>query len=158
MSDAHVCEKGMEVLLEALRKRREEGNGDGKAVKVPRLVVVSTTGISDVARDVPLLLTGLYKVLLHTPHVDKKKMEKMVVEAGKAGEVEWTIVRGSLYTNGPATEGLVRVGVEDPVKGVLEKEALGYTISREDVGKWVFDECLDKAGREWVGKAAILTY
>jgi nucleoside-diphosphate-sugar epimerase len=162
MSDAHVCGKGMQALLEALRKQREEGNGngdgDGKAVKVPRLVVVSTTGISDVARDVPLLVTGLYKVLLHTPHTDKKKMEKMVREAGKAGEVEWTIVRGSLYTNGPATEGLVRVGVEDPVKGVLEKEALGYTISREDVGKWVFDECLDKEGREWVGKAAILTY
>ncbi|KAH6627379.1 hypothetical protein F5144DRAFT_651723 [Chaetomium tenue] len=154
MSDAHVCEKGMEVLLGALRAVKEERVGG----KVPRLVAVSSTGISEVARDVPILLAGLYKVLLHTPHVDKKKMERLVVAAGGKGEVEWTLVRGSFYTSGSATEGLVRVGVEDPVKGVREKEAVGYTISREDVGKWMFEECLDKEGREWVGKAAILTY
>ncbi|KAH6839572.1 hypothetical protein B0I37DRAFT_237209 [Chaetomium sp. MPI-CAGE-AT-0009] len=162
MSDAHVCERGMEALLEALRRRRraeEEGTTTtGREKKVPRLVAVSSTGISSVARDVPLALAGLYRVLLHTPHVDKKAMEGLVMEAGRAGEVEWTLVRGSLYTSGPATEGLVRVGVEDPVKGVLEREAVGYTISREDVGKWVFEECLEKDGREWVGKAAILTY
>ncbi|KAK3296502.1 uncharacterized protein B0H64DRAFT_171335 [Chaetomium fimeti] len=166
ISDAHVCEKGMVALLEALRRRRaEDGDGDGdgdaargKKVVVPRLVAVTSTGISDVARDVPLPLMMLYRALLHTPHADKKAMEGLAVAAGKAGEVEWTFVRGSLYTNGPETEGLVRVGVEDPVKGVVEKEAMGYTISREDVGKWVFEECLEGDGRQWVGKAAILTY
>ncbi|KAK4237729.1 oxidoreductase AflX [Achaetomium macrosporum] len=151
MEDAHVCERGMTALLSALRTCRE----NTKSWR-PRIVAVSTTGISTVGRDIPLLMVPLYKVLLHTPHADKKIMERLLVESGE----EWVIVRGSLYTNGPETEGLVREGMEDPVAGaVVGEAAVGYTISREDVGKWVFENCIrdDSAGK-WVGKAAMITY
>ncbi|KAL2195350.1 hypothetical protein P885DRAFT_62109 [Corynascus similis CBS 632.67] len=148
MSDPHVCERGITALLAALRERKEQ--------KKVRLMVVSTTGISDVARDIPLAMVPLYKVGLHTAHIDKRAMERLVIASGDV--TDWTIVRGSLYTNGPATEGRVRVGIEDPVRGVLEtKPAIGYTISREDVGKWVFDECIQGSDK-WVGKAAMITY
>ncbi|KAK4244033.1 oxidoreductase AflX [Corynascus novoguineensis] len=163
MSDPHVCERGITALLAALRETREarstqggKGQGQGKEQKKVRLMVVSTTGISDVTRDVPLAMLPLYKVMLHTAHMDKRAMERLVMASGDA--TDWTIVRGSLYTNGPATEGLVRVGMDDPVRGVLEtKPAIGYTISREDVGKWVFDECIEGSDK-WVGKAAMITY
>jgi hypothetical protein len=101
-------------------------------------------------------MVPLYKGLLHTPHADKKAMERLLMGAG--GEAEWVIVRGSLYTDGVATEGKVRVGVEDPVKGVVvRKESVGYTISREDVGKWVFENCIE-GGDEFVDKAVMITY
>lgn len=162
MSDPHVCENGMAALLAGLRRCREEGNtgqggGSGSVTGTPRLVAVSTTGISDAGRDIPLLMVPLYKSLLHTAHADKKAMERLVMGSTSGEGVEWTVVRGSLYTNGPATEGLVREGMEDPVTGRVESSAVGYTISREDVGKWVFENCVEGGGK-WVGKAATLSY
>ncbi|KAL2155699.1 hypothetical protein VTH82DRAFT_441 [Thermothelomyces myriococcoides] len=173
MSDPHVCERGMATLLTALREakaRREataisERAGEdirqqGGAVgtdKKPRLVVVSSTGISEAGRDVPLLMLPLYRTILETPHRDKRAMEQLVMQ--EAGELaDWTLVRGSLYTDGPATEGRVRAGMEDPVRRLVEEPAApGYTISREDVGKWLFEECIE-GGNKWVGKAAMITY
>ncbi|KAL2182144.1 uncharacterized protein P884DRAFT_254387 [Thermothelomyces heterothallicus CBS 202.75] len=157
----------MATLLAALREAkakrrgeeeigigRERGGGEGKK---PRLVVVSTTGISEVERDVPLLMMPLYWAMLSAPHRDKRAMERLVLQ--EAGELaDWTLVRGSLYTDGPATEGRVRAGMEDPVRRVVEVAvAPGYTISREDVGKWLFEECIE-GGNKWVGKAAMISY
>ncbi|KAK4120243.1 NAD(P)-binding protein [Parathielavia appendiculata] len=158
MTDPHVCEKGMTALLEAVRRVREEDKNNEWRGKKLRLVAVSTTGISQHVRDVPLLFLPLYKILLHTPHKDKVAMERLVMGSGAEEGVEWTIVRGSLYTSGPATEGLVREGMEDPVSGVVEEGIpVGYTISREDVGKWVFENVIQGGGR-WIGKAAVITY
>lgn len=166
MSDPHVCETAMRALLEALRDCRARiGAANWRR---PRLVVVSTTGISTSGvRDVPLLMMPLYKVLLHAPHEDKRIMERLVIEAGAAGAggkgedeglVDWTIVRGSLYTGGPETEEKVRVGVEDPVRGVVESKAVGYTISREDVGKWVWENCIRDDDPRWVARAVTVSY
>ncbi|AEO57249.1 hypothetical protein MYCTH_2303165 [Thermothelomyces thermophilus ATCC 42464] len=177
LSEPQVCERGMATLLAALREtkakreaaasatttergeeeirtRQERGRGEGKK---PRLVVVSTTGISEAERDVPLVMMPLYWAMLSAPHRDKRAMERLVVQ--EAGELaDWTLVRGSLYTDGPATEGRVRAGMEDPVRRVVEVAAApGYTISREDVGKWLFEECIE-GGNKWVGKAAMISY
>ncbi|KAL2272041.1 hypothetical protein VTJ83DRAFT_1412 [Remersonia thermophila] len=157
IDDPHVCEKGMSALLEALRAvRAGEANPSGK----PRLVAVSSTGVGTLGRELPWAMVPMYKLLLGQAHKDKRAMESLVVEAGKKGEVEWTIIRGSLYTDGPATEGKVRAGWEDPVAGTRGQVPIGYTISREDVGKWVFEKCVEGEGdgREWVGKVAVLTY
>ncbi|KAK3898129.1 oxidoreductase AflX [Staphylotrichum tortipilum] len=154
MDDPHVCEVGMKALLAALRKVKGDGVTGGK----PLLVAVSSTGISDAGRDLPLLMVPLYKVLLGTAHKDKKAMENLAIKGGEEGLVDWTLIRGSLYTDGPATEGNVREGMEDVVNGVVESEAVGYTISREDVGKWVFENLVKGDGGKWFGKAATLTY
>lgn len=83
-------------------------------------------------------------------------MERHVTEQTAGGKVSesisgWVIVRPSLLTDGPALgERKVRVGRE-------AKPAVGYTISREDVGGWIFDNFV-KAGGSWVGEKVSLTY
>ncbi|KXX82524.1 Oxidoreductase AflX [Madurella mycetomatis] len=157
MDDPHVCENGIAALLTALQRCRAEGATAG--APPARIVVVSTTGISELGRDMPLLMVPMYKLLLGTAHKDKRALEDALVK-GPGKDEEWTIVRGSLYTGGGETEGAVRVGVEDPVRGVVESLAVGYTISREDVGKWIFKNVIDdeEGGRKWVRKTVTVTY
>ncbi|KAL2255202.1 hypothetical protein VTK26DRAFT_3879 [Humicola hyalothermophila] len=123
MSDPHVCEEGMRVLLSALRRCREEeaaaAAAAGPAAPRPRIVAVSTTGISSHARDIPLAMVLPYRFVLATAHRDKKAMEDLLIRS-REGEDEhggWTLIRGSLYTNGPAEGREIRVGVEDPSGG-----------------------------------------
>jgi hypothetical protein len=144
--DPHVCENAMRTLLAAVAAARAER---GPAGWRPRLTVVSTTGVSGHGRDVPALFVPLYHVMLKAPHVDKKAMEDRLVASGE----EFVIVRPSLLSDGETTKE-IRVGVEDPAKGWETKE-LGYFISREDVGRWIFEECL--SGAKYVGKAVTLT-
>lgn len=157
MDDPHVCENGIAAVLAALQRCRAEGPTAG--APPVRVVVLSSTGISEVGRDLPLLMVPLYKLVLATAHKDKKALEDAMIK-GPGQDEEWTIVRGSLYTNGGETEGAVRVGVEDPVRGVVESQAVGYTISREDVGKWIFENVINdqEGGRKWVRKAVAITY
>lgn len=63
----------------------------------------------------------------------------MIEEAGKAIG-EYAIVRSSFLTDGSAT-GKVRSDVED---GAPARKAIGYTISRKDVGGFVFSELVQK--------------
>ncbi|KAK1826998.1 hypothetical protein QBC39DRAFT_362981 [Podospora conica] len=147
-----LCQDAMKALLAALTHVRAASPALA-AAPPPRIVAVSTTGIPDSGvRDVPRLLAPLYHVLLKEPHKDKKAMEGAL----KGSQTRWTIARASLLTDG--NEGRkVRVGVEDPVKGTLESSAVGYTISREDVGKWIFENVV-QGGDRFVGKAVTLTY
>ncbi|KKA30291.1 hypothetical protein TD95_003877 [Thielaviopsis punctulata] len=137
LDDPHVCGTGMRVLLSALASLRAAG-----VVGAPHVTALSTTGISAAGRDVPLVYVPLYHGVLRVPHADKKVMEAALVGAGE----QWTVVRPTLLVDG-ASEKKVRVGVEDAVNG-WEKKALGYSISREDVGRWIFDNVLEKGGYE----------
>ena len=75
-------------------------------------------------------------------------MEKAIVEQTDHS----VIVRPSLLTNGKARGGKkIRVGTE-------EKPAVGYTISREDVGLWVFENLLKGDGETYVGQKVTITY
>lgn len=66
----------------------------------------------------------------------------------------FVITRASLLTNGPALgKDTIRAGTE-------KKPAVGYTISRDDVGGWIFERYID-SGEErakWLGEKAIITY
>ncbi|KAK3339873.1 hypothetical protein B0T25DRAFT_618525 [Lasiosphaeria hispida] len=153
IDDPHVCETGMATLLAAIRRRRAEV---GPAWR-PRLLVISSTGHTGVGpRDTPLLMVPLYRGLLAVPRRDKKAMEDLLV--GEGAEEGWTVVRPSLLTDGGSGR-VVRVGVEDPGGRRVERSEVGYTISREDVGKWVFEELIEERepGR-WLRKAVGLTY
>ncbi|KAI2632863.1 hypothetical protein GGS21DRAFT_145445 [Xylaria nigripes] len=127
LDDPHVCRKGISTLLEALTNLRRNG-----AVGRPRLIVCSTTGISQFGRDIPLAMVPLYHVALKVPHEDKIVMENRLVESGE----DFTIVRPSLMIDDRETAKEVRVGVEDPQNG-RESVAIGYTITKADAGRWI---------------------
>jgi hypothetical protein len=68
----------------------------------------------------------------------------------------WSMVRPSLLTNGKALgTDKVRVGTE-------KEPAVGYTISRDDVGLWIWEKMLKGEGVEgveaWKGTKPTLTY
>ncbi len=110
----------------------------------PHLVLVGTF---------PLLEYPLYHVLLRVPHRDKKAMEDALVASGE----RWTVVRPALLTDGPAV-GKVRAGVEDVAGRRVERSEIGYSISREDVGGWVFENLVQESDESWLHKAASITY
>lgn len=116
----------------------------------------------------------LYHYLLAVPHKDKKEMERLLVAEMRKAVPEcaiggFVVVRPSLLTDGKrlGTE-KVRVGVEvEGGEGTKEKgkgegegrPAVGYTISRDDVGGWMFDEIVRGGDRErFVGKMVSITY
>lgn len=140
IDDWTTCQDGVSTILEVLRLRRA---ADVK----PLLVIISTTGISKFGRDIPLPMVPLYHCMLSVPHKDKEAMELMVVDAmnnerdNDAIIGEYVIVRPSLLTNGPVREGAVRADIED---GNVAKKAIGYTISRKDVGGYIFEEVVQK--------------
>lgn len=148
--DPNVCEKAMKVLLSALDGLVEKTGG-----KYPRVIAVSSTGISDKGRDVPLLVVPLYHMLLSAPHEDKRRMEGLL--RGGRGR-EWTLVRPALLKDGVSKAGTeIRVGVENFDTGVVERREVGYIITRDDVGRWMFENLVEGGGEEYLRKAVSLT-
>ncbi|KAM0190063.1 hypothetical protein ACHAPI_009700 [Fusarium lateritium] len=147
IDDPKCCRVGMAVLLDALAQLRSQG-----ATGKPRITVFSTTGLSDFGRDYPMLLYPIYAVALKVPHEDKKIMETALVDSSE----DFTVVRASLLVDGE-TESPVRVGVEDPKAG-RESLEIGYTISREDSGKWLVDNLLVGGKSEYLNKIVSITW
>jgi len=133
LDDPDVCKNSIAAMLSALSKLRASG-----ATGTPRLIVVSTTGISKHARDVPLAMIPMYKFMLKQPHADKEVMEERLI----ASSEDYVIVRPSfMMFNQGETGKKIRVGVEDPKNGV-ETKAVGYAISKEDTGKWMAESLI----------------
>lgn len=147
MSKVTICAEATTSILGAL--------ADLQPRQKPLIAVISTTGISAGPRDVPLLMNPLYKLALHNPHADKHHMEQLITDSLADGAR--TVLRGAVFvrptllTNGPALgPPKLRVGTEPT-------PALGYTVSREDVGKWIFDELVANEGRDrWAGEKVSL--
>lgn len=124
----------------------------------PLYVGFSSTGITTGPRDVPWLLLPIYRLLGHQPHADKRNAEHVVLEEMSKRNTSainnYVIVRPSLLTYGPALgRAQIRVGTE-------KEPAVGYTISRDDVGGWIFESLIDDEGgrRKWAGEAVSITY
>lgn len=149
LDDIEVCRTAMATLLSAL--------DDLKAVTKPRLLVISTTGITNGPRDVPLLYVPLYHWFLRIPHVDKRVMEELVCaqrqkSAAERTVGEFTIVRPTLLMDGNG------VGVAKVRYGLESSPALGWTIDRKDVGNWLFEKGVKPAGLgEFKDQAVSLT-
>ncbi|OBT63825.1 hypothetical protein VE03_06623 [Pseudogymnoascus sp. 23342-1-I1] len=136
IDDPAVCSSSMAALLSAVRAL--------KSPTKPTVVAISSTGISDFGRDIPIAMVPLYHWLLAVPHQDKKNMEISLVNdvASSSPALGGFVgVRPSLLTDSEA-KGMsgLKVGVES-AKGV-ESLAVGYLVSREDVGNWIFEEVL----------------
>ncbi|KAL7626094.1 hypothetical protein AAE478_002864 [Parahypoxylon ruwenzoriense] len=143
LDDPHVCEKGMTALLQAMSEvRAQTQTPPGAAAAAaaqqqwrPRVVVVSTCGISKAGRDFPLATLPVYHFMLKVPHADKKLMERDLLAAAPEGGFTYTVVRPSLLNDDAKPERPVRVGLDG-------EPAVGYFISRDDTGRWIFENLL----------------
>jgi nucleoside-diphosphate-sugar epimerase len=169
--DKRICLDGTRIIVECIAELRAEtaSASDGKG---PVLVVLSSTGVTAAARDVPLAMVPLYRITLGPPHKDKKDMEDYLHSLSASSPPantaqKWVIIRPSLLFGdgkGEPSGKKIRVGIEKD--GKAESSAVGYRISREDVGYWLFEHIVrgegedggEKTADEWVGKCVTLTY
>ena len=144
--DGTICQDVTKNILQALRELKFE--------KKAYLAAISTTGISEGAEDVPFLLRPLYHWLLAIPHSDKRVVDQLIVEAAREGKTisGYTVVRPSLLVNGKA-KGMEKIRV-----GSEKEPAIGYTIRRDDVGLWMFEELIKGDGMKWNGVKPSITY
>ena len=147
VDDPEVCRKGAATLLEALAQLRRSGiTGE------PHIIACSGTGFSKFRRDVPLLVLPFYHFLLKVPHADKIAMEESIVGSKES----FTVVRMAWLTAGESAT-VVRVGIEDPVAGP-ESMAIGYTISKEDAGRWIAENLVRRRDTKYENKMVTITY
>ena len=147
IDDPNVCRRGMAALLEALAQLRRDG-----ATGRPLIIACSGRGASRFGRDYPLSLYPLYEWALKVPMEDKKIMEDALTESGE----DFAIVRPTVLVDGESDK-TIRVGIEDPKKG-RESKAIGYTISREDTGRWVAENLVLKCESKYFNKCIDVTY
>lgn len=157
LDNPHICQEAAEAVLSGLRELK---SGVAEVEwQQPLMAVISSTGLAP--GELPFVMKPLYGMLKH-PHDDKLKMEGVVTTA-EEGLLKWVVVRAGLMTDGPAG-GAVRAGYAGRVKngnvkwGDVEGVAVGYRISRGDVGRWLFEEVIGQDGGEWVGKRVCLVY
>lgn len=163
LDDPTVCQDAMKTILSALRAM---SSSSATSTKKPLLVALSTTGISDAGRDIPLAMIPLYHWLLAVPHEDKKEMERLLVAERSEKSVfpvirAFIVIRASLLTNGERL-GVekVRVGTET-MAAAERKAAVGYMISRADVGGWIYDKVVcpeEEQRKSWFDQMVSITY
>ncbi|KAI1763051.1 NAD(P)-binding protein [Hypoxylon sp. FL1150] len=133
LDDPNVCRRGAATLIEAIAAVRQQ---TGSVAWKPRIIMLSTTGMARAGRDYPLALTPVYRWVLKVPHEDKLAMETAVAEGAVAGQgYTYTIVRPSLLVDEAQPKREVRVGIDDDF-------VIGYTISRDDTGRWIYGNLL----------------
>lgn len=99
--------------------------------------------------------------MLAIPHADKKALEDRIMEARGEGTIrDYVIVRPSLFVDGRANgKAEIRVGWEGKAPGQPgEGAVIGYKITREDVGFFVFENVVAKDGGDFVGKKVSITH
>ncbi|KAF2760586.1 hypothetical protein EJ05DRAFT_509106 [Pseudovirgaria hyperparasitica] len=165
LDNVHICETGTQAILDVLKSMLAEGVV--KREQRPRMMVISTTGVSP-REDVPWSMRWMYHYTLSVPHADKKKMEEAVIKGCEGAEASlggFTVVRPTLLTDGVEKGvGSVRVGWEY-AGGQLTADgkeeapgpAVGYSVSRRDVGAWIAEEVVKGKGK-WDGRCVSLTY
>lgn len=142
-----ICQDAVATILSAL---------NGLAGPKPILVTLSTTGISDQKRDVPVAMMPMYHWMLKVPHKDKKVMESAILKEvakpeGERAITNYVIIRPSFLTDGPS------IGSDNIKVGTEDKPAVGYTISRNDVGLWVFEKLIKAEKHPYLGKILTIT-
>jgi hypothetical protein len=162
IDNPHVCAEGSGAIVEVLRQLQaaaivNEGNK-------PSLIAISTTGITKrKGGDIPLAMKPFYHWVLSIPHQDKLAMEQIIMSAEKEGLLRSFVFVRPAYLIDNEAKGLqkIRVGWELPgQEGVNDGEtpgpAVGYAITRADVGAWIFEKAVKESGFE--GKCVSITY
>ncbi|KAF4953243.1 hypothetical protein FSARC_12437 [Fusarium sarcochroum] len=161
LTDPTICEDAIETIYTALSDLSARGVTSGSTGQKPLLVVVSTAGCGR-NRGIPLSIYLQYHYFLGGPLADKKRMEEVVMGDKGKHIRDFVIMRPLVLTDGEAKgDGQLRMGWEWGIDGGKDKAeepgpAIGYYVSRKDVGKWTFDKVVAQGG--WEGKCVYLTY
>jgi len=119
----------------------------------PLLCFISTGGLRKGEDDVPWLTQMLYYAILRIPHNDKRAMD--IIFCGKESSSNFRSIIGvkpTLLTGGP------ELGSEKIRVGRKQKPAVGYTISKKDVGAWIYRVVVLGDGQGWEGEMVTVTY
>lgn len=163
MVDATITGDSAAAVVEALRQLK----ATSAITKLPVFCPISSTGHGSV-RDQPLPLIPLYLWLLPIPQADTAVLETVVRAAATEPNSAldgYVMLRPPLLTHGKkeGTKSL-RVGwiwEDDVFRSTKEKELgveVGYTISRQDLAQWMFEELVQGDVNRWKGKCVNLTY
>lgn len=118
-----VRAEGTRTVIEAMRR-----NG------VKRLICQSTLGVGDSRANLNFLWKYiLFGLVLRPAYNDHVRQEEYV----RASDLDWTIVRPSAFTDGPAT-GTYRQGFSGNEAG------LSLKISRADIAEFMLDQLTDR--------------
>ncbi|MBF6159585.1 NAD(P)-dependent oxidoreductase [Nocardia cyriacigeorgica] len=119
-----VRAEGTRTVIEAMRR-----NG------VKRLICQSTLGVGDSRDNLNFLWKYvLFGLVLRPAYNDHVRQEEYV----RASDLDWTIVRPSAFTDGPAT-GTYRQGFPGNEAG------LSLKISRADIAEFMLDQLTDRS-------------
>ncbi|KAI5358359.1 Putative NAD(P)-binding domain, NAD(P)-binding domain superfamily [Septoria linicola] len=149
-----ICQ---DVGATILQVSRDLATSSSDATK-PLFINISTTGIPPEGRpwDVPFWFTWLYHYALQDPHADKKRLQELnaaEVQSEGCGIEGYVNVKASLLMDG---EG---IGLEKVRVGTEEEPAIGYTIQRGDVGRFVFERLVrEDVKGDWRNMSLTITY
>lgn len=147
IDDPDVCKKGAATLLDALAQLRSSG-----ITGSPYIIACSTAGFSRFGRDIPLAMLPIYALFVRVPGADKVVMEDQFVQSGE----KFTILRPSHLSDGESKK-TIRVGIEDPKTGPVS-DVIGYSISREDAGRWLAENLVLQMDVKYLNKNVLVTY
>lgn len=147
VDDPDVCKKGAATLLEALAQLRRSG-----ITGAPHIIACSTAGFSRFGRNIPLAMIPIYALFVKVPGEDKVVMEDQIAKSGE----DFTIIRPSHLSDGESSKP-IRVGIEDPTNGPVS-EVVGYSISREDAGRWLANNLVLQMDAKYLNKNVLITY
>ena len=155
LDNPNLCTDAAKTLVAALKEIYECVPSEQRSsIKRPRLVFISTTGVTRGPEDVPLLMRFFYHQTLAVPHKDKKEMENVYrseyITTGNqdAAFQSVTGIRPTLLTGGTGAQALgTGKGWQAVKAGTESRPALGMSIARVDVGQWVWVQVLSR----WLG-------
>nr|POE51608.1 hypothetical protein CFP56_25815 [Quercus suber] len=153
ITDETICQDAGTTLLAALQQLQPSGSK-------PFFINISSTGLpaANAPRDVPFTMIPVYRWGLHKMHADKRVLQERLVAHANLPESQRVLsgyvnVKPSHLTDGPA-KGLAALRV-----GTDENPAKGYSISRSDVGGFMFERMIAQdMDVNWVGKGVSVTY
>ena len=130
-------------------------------------LVVSTVGVASTHREWPLLMWIFYGWMLNAPIEDKRLAHDALLTASvKGGQgssaksqvplVRFVSVRPSHLNDGPG-QGMAKIRAGSKVVGG-KSQVMGYSIDKDDVGLWMFEEFLKGEVRsQWVNECVVVT-
>lgn len=146
-----ICQTGAATLVTALSETYT--TYPQLRLSKPLLCFVSTGGLHKGEDDVLWVTQMVYYTLLRIPYKDKKEMDQIFY--GKESSSTFSSVIGvkpTFLTDGP------ELGSEKIRVGRKQKPVVGYTISKKDVGAWIYRAVVLGSGKGWEEEMVTVTY